>query len=145
MHKAVRFTSFFERAFSANVCAKIFAMVIFLHFSFYLLAADNGASYESIGVCSNYINVTDPDNAGDTGQSMSWSHAIDTNMTWGEGGLPGTVHSYYYGINFDSMGAAFVALFHLLIMNNWHVSHEVMRHAATGNARRVCTLNIFCL
>eukprot|EP01050_Picozoa_sp_SAG11_P006199 SAG11_NODE_472_length_9191_cov_5.863851_1_plen_1268_part_00 len=65
----------------------------------------DGASYESIGFC-------DPD-----------SYALRPNVTNADT-VWGTVHSYYYGINFDTMGAAYVALFHLLIMNNWHVTHE---------------------
>jgi hypothetical protein len=61
----------------------------------------DGAEYTSIGVCGKSVNLS----------------GIPTELEWG------TVKSYYYGINFDSMAASFIALLHLLIMNNWHVTH----------------------
>ena len=76
-------------------------------------SAYDGASYPSIGLCSD-------------GGTETW------------GGAEGVVSSYYYGLNFDSISAAFVTLLHLLIMNNWHVTHEACCLVVESNAK-LCT------
>eukprot|EP01048_Picozoa_sp_COSAG05_P014451 COSAG05_NODE_1639_length_4360_cov_2.033795_3_plen_170_part_00 len=50
-----------------------------------------------------------------------------------------TVHSYYYGLNFDSVSNAFVTLLQLLIMNNWHVTHEACVKIVEDNAK-LCSM-----
>ena len=71
----------------------------------------SGASYTSVGLC---YDDSRKDNWGDTSQVVS---------------------SYYYGMNFDAMSDAFVTLLHMLIMNNWHVTHEACVAVFEDNAR----------
>ena len=90
----------------------------------------NGASYTSIGVCQDHVFSTNTSKAEAAaalniehcllGGDLASSAGAASEACWGS-----SVPSYYYGINFDSMGAAYVSLLHLLIMNNWHVTHEV--------------------
>ena len=61
----------------------------------------------------------------------------DDNRTWGD--ERNVVHSYYYGLNFDTMGNAYVTLLHMLIMNNWHVTHEACVKIVENNAR-LCSI-----
>ena len=70
----------------------------------------NGASYTSVGLC--YDDRTDK---------------------WGDNAQ--VVSSYYYGMNFDAMSDAFVTLLHMLIMNNWHVTHEACAAVFEDNAK----------
>lgn len=71
----------------------------------------DGASYTSIGLC------------------------YDDNRTDNWGDKEQVVSSYYYGMNFDDMGDAFVTLLHMLIMNNWHVTHEACVAVFEDNAK----------
>lgn len=73
----------------------------------------DGASYTSIGLCFDDVNATD---------------------NWGAG-KENSVSSYYYGMNFDDMSNAFVTLLHMLIMNNWHVTHEACVAVFEDNAK----------
>jgi hypothetical protein len=54
------------------------------------------------------------------------------NSTWGD--AENVVHSYYYGVNFDTVPSSFVTLLHMLIMNNWHLTHEACVKVFEANA-----------
>lgn len=52
---------------------------------------------------------------------------------WGD--AENMVASYYYGVNFDDLSSTFVTLLHMLIMNNWHVTHEACVAVFEDNAQ----------